>query len=302
MSDDRRRLLPSMSTLASFVAAARHDSFSRAGEEIGLTQSAISRQIAMLEDLLQVNLFHRNGRRVELSAQGRAYRDAIEPALQRIRVATAEALDRSATRQLNVATLPSFGMRWLAPRLPRLTGQHPDIIVNFAARTVPFRFVDEPFDAAIHYGFPDWPDATHDLLFREEAIPVCSPSRLADHPIAQPCDVLDWPLLTQSSRPDAWNQWLKQAGIERPAPPPAGSFEHFLMLAQASAAGAGIALIPRFLIETELTEGTLVSPLAMPVESDRAYYLVLPANRALSSELEKFRRWLITEAAPASAT
>src|SRR4051812_39473128 len=121
MSVGRRRLLPPTSTLASFVAAARHDNFSRAGEEIGLTQSAISRQIALLEDMLQLRLFRRSGRRVKLSAEGRLYLDAIKPALERIQSATAAALARRTTRELNIATLPSFGMRWLAPRLPRLT-------------------------------------------------------------------------------------------------------------------------------------------------------------------------------------
>jgi DNA-binding transcriptional LysR family regulator len=295
MSVVRRRLLPPTSALASFVAAARHDSFSRAGEEIGLTQSAISRQIAMLEDMLQLSLFRRNGRRVELSPEGRIYLDAIEPAIERIQSATTAALTRRSTRELNIATLPSFGMRWLAPRLPRLTSLHPDIVVNFAARTIPFRFGDEPFDAAIHFGHPDWPDASHDLLFREQAIPVCAPSRLAVQPIKRAEDVLDWPLLVQSSRRDAWGQWLKRAGIDRPVPPPAGSFEHFLMLAQTSAAGAGIALIPRFLIETELADGTLVSPLAIPFESEKAYYLVLPESRPLSTELQQFRAWLLAE-------
>lgn len=297
MSMGRRRLLPPTGALASFVAAARHDSFSRAGEEIGLTQSAISRQIALLEDMLQLSLFRRNGRRVELSDEGRLYLAAIEPALDRIQSATAAALTRRATRELNIATLPSFGMRWLAPRLPRLTGLHPDIVVNFAARTFPFRFADEAFDAAIHFGLPNWPDASHDLLFREQAIPVCAPARLAQQPIARPEDVLDWPLLVQSSRRDAWRHWLAMAGVDRPVPAPAGSFEHFLMLAQASAAGAGIALIPRFLIETELADGSLVCPLPIPLESERAYYLVLPASRPLSAELQRFRAWLLAEAA-----
>jgi LysR family transcriptional regulator, glycine cleavage system transcriptional activator len=268
----------------------------RRGTRAFLTQSAISRQIAVLEDMLQLSLFHRNGRRVELNAEGRTYLAAIEPALERIQTATAAALVRSATRELNIATLPSFGMRWLAPRLPRLTARHPDIVVNFAARTAPFRFADEAFDAAIHFGLPDWCDATHDLLFREQALPVCAPDRLARQPIEKPEDVLSWPLLVQSSRRDAWAQWLRLAKVDHAAPAPAGSFEHFLMLAQASAAGAGIALIPRFLIETELAEGTLTCPLDIPFESEKAYYLVSPASLPPSDELQQFRAWLIGEA------
>ncbi|MBW8911949.1 MAG: LysR family transcriptional regulator, partial [Sphingomonas sp.] len=178
MNNSRRRLLPPMGALASFVAAARHDSFSRAGEDVGLTQSAVSRQIAVLEDWLQLTLFKRKGRRVALSRDGQAYMAAISPALDSIRAATAEALSRQSNLELNIATLPSFGMRWLAPRLPALATRHPELIINFAAKSFPFDFAGEDFDAAIHFGPADWPEATHDLLFHEEAIPVCAPSRL----------------------------------------------------------------------------------------------------------------------------
>lgn len=296
MEDRRRRLLPPMGALASFVAAAKHGSFSRAGDEVGLTQSAVSRQIAVLEDWLQLRLFVRTGRRVSLTAEGRAYADAVAPALGRIRAATAAAIARRPDNEVSIATLPSFGMRWLAPRLPRLTEQHPEIVVNVAARSFPFSFADEAFDAAIHFGLPDWPDAGHDLLFREDAVPVASPRRLWEQPITQPSDILDWPLLIQTSRTDAWAQWLHVAGVDDSPPPPHGSFEHFLMLAQAAAGGAGLALIPRFLIEPELAAGTLVCPLPIPLRTEAAYYLVTPAGRTRSPVLDKVRDWMLAEA------
>lgn len=296
MSEARRRLLPPIGALASFAAAARHDSFSRAGEEVGLTQSAVSRQIAVLEDWLQLTLFRRNGRRVELTAEGRAYADAIGPALDRIRAATANAIAKRPDSELSIATLPSFGMRWLAPRLPGLTARYPDIVINIAARSFPFDFAEEAFDAAIHFGLPDWPGAAHDLLFREEAIPVCSPARLAAQPIERPEDMLRWPLLVQSSRLGAWAQWFRLAGLDTVPPPPSGTFEHFLMLAQAAAAGGGIALIPRFLIQPELATGALVSPLPIPLSSEDAYYLVYPESRAAMPALRNVRDWLLEEA------
>lgn len=296
MNENRRRLLPPMGALASFAAAARHDSFSRAGEEIGLTQSAVSRQIAVLEDWLQTSLFDRSGRRVKLSAAGETYVKSIGPALERIRAATASALSSHADLELNIATLPSFGMRWLAPRLPALNSQHPDIIVNFAAKSYPFAFSEGAFHAAIHFGLPTWSDATHDLLFHEETVLVCASARLAQHPIRNAADVLSWPLLVQSSRRDAWSHWLTAAGVDQPAPAPSGSFEHFLMLAQAAAAGAGLALIPRFLIEPELADGTLVIPLQITLRTEEAYYLVLPNDRPVPTRLAQFRSWIIAEA------
>ncbi|MBD3760269.1 LysR family transcriptional regulator, partial [Rhizorhabdus sp.] len=129
-----RKWLPPMTALVSFEAAARHESFSRAGDEIGLTQSAVSRQIALLEDLIQVPLFDRIGRRVRLNEAGHAYAAQLAPALDGIRRATRGVAQRRAGSALRIATLPSFGMRWLAPRLPHLSARHPQLVVDFAAR------------------------------------------------------------------------------------------------------------------------------------------------------------------------
>ncbi|MCJ8156876.1 transcriptional regulator GcvA [Sphingomonas sp. LaA6.9] len=300
MSDTSRRLLPPMAALHCFAAAARHGSFSRAGEEVGLTQSAVSRQIAHLEDWLQTPLFERKGRRVSLNAEGRDYADAIMPALERIRRATARTLERRPERELSIATLPSFGMRWLAPRLPRLTERHPGLIVNFLARSDEFDFADESFDAAIHFGLPDWPRVEHDLLFREEAIPVTAPALLAEHAIETPADLARLPLLVQSSRRNAWAEWFERAGVAAAAPAVGPSFEHFLMLAQAAAAGAGVALIPSFLIEPELKSGALACPFALPISGEQAYYLVYPPDRMANPIFRHFRDWIVHEATGAA--
>lgn len=288
--------LPPMRALTTFAAAARHGGFSLAGEEIGLTQSAVSRQIAQLEEMLGTPLFDRIGRRVHLNEAGRVYAEELVPALDRIRRATARAAARPTHRALRVATLPSFGMRWLAPRLPQLTARHPDLIVDFSARSEPFDFAQEAFDSAIHFGVEqDWPGVTMDFLFREEAVPVCAPEWLATHPLRTPADLLNVPLLSQSSRRDAWARWLVGAGVDASGLRQGPAFEHFLMLAQASAAGAGVALIPSFLIRPELDAGTLVIPFDRPLSSERAYYLVYPPE-ALSGPLALFRAWIVEQA------
>ena len=288
--------LPSMGALTAFEAAVRHGGFSRAGQEIGLTQSAVSRQIAQLEAVLQTPLFHRIGRRVRLNDAGRAYADELLPALDAIRRATARASTRRQRNVLRIATLPSFGMRWLAPRLPLLTARHPDLVVDFAARSQPFDFAHEDFDAAVHFGVAeDWPGVDADFLFREEAVPVCSPAWLAAHPLRDPADLLTAPLLSQSSRRDAWPRWLSAAGVDASGWEPGPAFEHFLMLAQASACGAGVALIPSFLIQPELEAGTLVVPFARPLSTDQAYYLVYPQN-SLDGLLRAFRDWMVGQA------
>lgn len=297
MIANRRRLLPPITALASFSAAARHENFSRAGDELGLTQSAVSRQISTLEEWLQMHLFRRDGKKVFLTPEGRDYVKEIRPALDRIRGATEAALRKGEDRELSIATLPSFGMRWLAPRLPSLTAAYPSLVINFEARSFPFDFSDESFQAAIHFGLPNWSGARHDLLFHEVTIPVCAPAMLARRPIAAPEDLLDWPLLVQSTRRQAWQGWFKGAGIEAEVPAPSASFEQFLMLAQAAAAGAGIALIPRFLIEPELASGSLVSPLPHSQHGEEAYYLVTPEDQPGSKTLDDFRAWVLQEAA-----
>ena len=225
------------------IAAVRYGSFSKAGEELGLTQSAVSRQIALLENSFQRPLFSRLGRRVTATDEARGYAEKIAVALDLIRRATAGVMTDPADRAFTIATLPSFGMRWLAPRLPSLTVDPPELSINFVARSVPFSLEEEGFDAAIHFGFPDWPNSAHDLLFHEESVVVCSPDMLNQRPVSKAADMLHWPLLAQSSRQDAWQCWFRAAEVEETPASCVGHFEHFLMLAQAAAAGAGAALI-----------------------------------------------------------
>ncbi len=295
MNDVSRRMLPPMGALLCMEAAARCGNFSRAADEIGLTQSAVSRQIASLEDWLQVPLFDRVGRRVRLTQAGRDYVDAIGPALARIRRATGAMLERRDDRELTIATLPSFGMRWLAPRLPSFSALYPDVVVNFIARSVPFDLTGSGYDGAIHFGRPDWQDAVHTMLFREVAVPVASPHFLARHQIATPADLLAVPLLSEQSRRQAWKAWFKHAGVAADQPLQGPVYEQFLMLAQAAIAGAGVALIPTFLIEPELAGNALVIPFPAGDPSTEAYYFVR-ADEAISPALAGFERWIAEEA------
>jgi LysR family transcriptional regulator, glycine cleavage system transcriptional activator len=193
-----------MTSLIAFEAAARTGSFGGAASRVALTQSAVSRAIATLEESLGVTLFQRDGRRVQLTEVGRAYADQIGVALDQIRRATAGTIEaRNAPAPIAIATLPSFGMRWLAPRLPRLFARHPDLAVSFSTRVAPFDFARETFDAAIHFGEPDWVGAAAELLIYESMVPVCSPRIAHDKKLRTPADLRQHTLLEQSTRPDA---------------------------------------------------------------------------------------------------
>jgi LysR family glycine cleavage system transcriptional activator len=293
---ESRRLLPPMGALNVFASAARHASFSRAGLDVGLTQSAVSRQIAVLEDWVQVRLFERVGRGVELTSDGRAYAEVVGDALNRIKGATGHLLDRRPETELNIATLPGFGMRWLVPRLPKFTALHPSYVVNFAARSLRFDFVNQPFDATVHFGAPDWPDVNHDFLFREVAIPVCSPAWLAQNPLTSADDLLKKTLLFHSLRPAHWQAWFEANEVDCSRLSHGPAFEQFPLLAQAAVAGSGVALMPRFLIETELASGALVPAIDLPFVTEGAYYLLWPARAKMRPALVAFRNWIVSEA------
>lgn len=297
MKDTDRRLLPPMATLHAFAAAAAAGSFSRAAAEIGLTQGAVSRQVALLESWLGRTLFDRRGRRVMLNADGASYAAAIGPALSSIRRATRDAQASGARRAIDLATLPSFGMRWLAPRLPALSAVHPDIVVNLTARSDEFDFAHEQFDAAIHFGRASWPGATLDLLFRESSVPVVGAVHAAE--LRTPEDLLRMPLFVLQTRPDAWADWFELAHVEHGALAPAGSFSQFLMMAQAISAGAGVGLVPRFLVEPELAAAALVVPFDIPLVRDEAYYLARPVDVS-SPVMDDFASWLLAEASARS--
>jgi len=285
-----------MTALRCFDAAAQTGSFTRAGALLGLTQSAVSRQIAKLEAMQGARLFVRSGPYLQLTRQGRAYADAIAPALATIAAATDRFRSELDNGIITLATLPSFGMRWLAPRLSRLSGEHPELVVNLFARSDEFDFAMEIHDAAIHFGSPDWAGAHCDLLFRERCLPVIAPGLFEANGSSLAQVLGRVPLLALINRPEAWSNWAASIGPASIKVRLGARYEHFAMLIQATLAGAGAALIPDFLIAEELAAGSLVALSARPTITGGAYYLVYPNEKLEKSAFRKFRRWLLDQA------
>jgi len=286
----QRRLLPSTAALLAFDAAARTGSFTLAARELALTQGAVSRQVAQLEAQLGVLLFHRAARQVTLTEAGAAYAPRARAALDLLGQGAMEAMGQAPETGLKLAILPTFGTRWLMPRIPRFIRRHPETTLHFATRIGRFDLRAEGIDAAIHSGRGDWPGARLTLLMDERVVPVCAPAQVARGVTGQPA-------LALASRPSGWADWWMAHGPGGAIPAPAMRFELVSTLAQAAAAGMGVALMPAFLIRPEIESGALV-PLGGEVASGYGYYFAEPdpaPGHPAKAAVAQFRDWLVTE-------
>ncbi len=298
-----RRKIPSTHTLLCFEAAARHESYTRAAQELALTQSAVSRQITALEDMLGVALFRRTRHGVALTERGADYALQVAPRLQGLEQDTLDVMaaqGRGGT--LHLAAVPTFATRWLIPRLPDLAALRPDITVHIETRTRPFMFADTPFDAALYAGTAEqvshWAGTRAMRLLHEEVLPVCSPRYVGTQTALTPEAMAQLPLLQQSTRPRAWRQWFDAVGVDAPLALSGPRYELYSMTAAAAAHGLGLALVPRLLIEAELARGELVVACDQPLRSERAYYLVTPERMDERPVVTAFREWLVAAATP----
>ena len=291
-----RRKIPSTTALVGFERAARHQSFTKAAEELSLTQSAICRQVAGLEEFLGVKLFERERQGVCLTEAGKNYFRRITKRLDELERDTLELMgDHQSDKTIELAVVPTFGARWLMPRLQHFREKHPGITVNLTNRTKPFLFSDTQFDAAIYFGDGDWPGTDSYPLMHENPTPVCSPELIAPKSSLQPEEIPDYTLLQQTTRPYAWREWFDSTGLRVPRDLAGPRFELFTMLAQAAIHHMGIALIPPFLIHDELESGRLICPIDHSFESKWAYHFVLPNKNRESQALCDFRDWLVSE-------
>lgn len=289
-----RRKIPSIEALIAFEAAARHESFTRSADELALTQSAVGRQIAGLEDYLGVPLFNRIKKRLSLTDVGQAYAKQVREHLERIERDTLAAMShRGAGGILELAVIPTFATRWLIPRLPQFYAQHADITLNLTTRAEPFMFTGTAFDAAIHFGNPVWPGAVAQHLFGEEMTPVCNPRVLGGRKSMEPGEMTQFTLLHQSARTEAWRHWFAQAGIHDANCMKGQRYELFSMLVEAARAGLGVALVPRFFVMNELGTGELVVPCELSLRDEKGYYLVYPESKQGSRLLRVFETWLL---------
>jgi len=294
--------LPPLDLLRGFEAAARHLSFTRAADELSLTQSAVSRQIKALEDNLGAALFKRQHRALLLTESGQLLYRAVADALRRIAEATAQL--RAPARTLTVSTTISFASLWLVPRLAAFRQAHPDIDIRVDANN---RFVDlarDSVELAVRYAPPSLVPAEAIRLFGEEVMPVACPTLLRRQPLCTAAD-LDNHVLLHYERPDGgapwltWNAWLEVMQLPPPRPRGALHLTQYDQVIQAAVDGQGVAIATSPLVKHLIRAGKLVAPLKQRAPSARAYYVVVAPQAARRPEVAAFVQWLQAQAAEA---
>lgn len=288
--------LPSLNALRAFSIAGRHLSFTRAAEELHVTQGAVSRLVKQLEADLGVSLFRRGPRGLELTEAGAAYLPPLTDAFERLQAAT-RLIMRSArpANRLAITTLPTFAMRWFMPRLADFHLLHPEIAVDVTSADRTVDFATEPVDVGIQYGSGLWPDELHaEFLFAETVTLVASPALLKRKPLQKADDAKRHTLLTHSTRPEAWGEWFAAAGLKGSAHR-GPAFEHFFMSIEAAVNGLGLALVPDFFVAQELRDGRLVEPLPrLRLQRPGGYYLLCLKGREREPAIRAFRDWLFS--------
>src|SRR3982751_847448 len=296
-----RNVMPSLDLLAGFEAAARHLSFTKAGAELFLTQSAVSRQIKELEDQLGLPLFHRRHRALVLTEAGQQFYAAAAQVLTTMRNATNRLKAQSGRRPLSVTTTPSFAALWLVPRLAGFTRTHPGIDVRITAETRVQDLERDGLDVAIRHGPPALAGPNAIRLFGERVFPVCSPKLLKKLPLSEPSDLKNHCLL-QYSDPEGrhpwlnWKTWLEVAGIAELRPASTLSFSGYDQIIPAAVAGHGVALGRSPLLKDLIAAKELVAPFKSSADPARAYFAILSKNAIGRPDAVDFVDWLKEEA------
>jgi LysR family glycine cleavage system transcriptional activator len=294
-----KRDLPPLSALRAFEAAARHMSFRAAAEELGLTQSAISHQVAALEEHFATRLFDRAGRRVALSEAGRMFFPFVRDGFDRVTQGT-DLLRRARTSEdLRVQVYVTVAVRWLIPRLHRFQSANPNVVVRVNTSHFDWEFDPQIADLGlICTASPDRPGLQYDHLFDALLFPVCTPGLAqAGLGMRQPVDLVNHALLQVYTTANDWRLWLQAAGVPDLKGRVAAQFDSYLLAIEAALDGQGVALAPHFMVAEDLKLGRLVKPFSLEVRQPARWYLVCPAAQAQDRSIETFRTWLQHEIA-----
>src|SRR5919107_4083661 len=291
------RRLPPLNALKAFETAARHESFTRAAEELCVTQGAVSHQAKALEEELGIKLFTRERQRLVITEQGREYLAVLRDALDRIALGTERLRQRQSSGVLTVSTSPDFAAKWLVNRLGRFSEAHPEIDLRISATMQHVDFAREDVDVAVRHGEGNWAGLDAVRLSREELFPVCSPKLMSGpRAIRESADLLKHPLLHMEDRQNR-ARWLEAAGIRDTGAVHGPVLNRASMLIDAAVDGQGVALARTTLAAWDLINGRLVRPFPIAMRLTKSYWIVSPKATAAVPKIRAFRDWLLAEAA-----
>ena len=291
-----RPRLPPLNALKAFEAAARQESFTRAAEELCVTQGAVSHQVKALEAELAIKLFNRERQRLIITEAGRDYLAVVRDALDRIAVGTERLLQRQNAGVLTVSTSPDFAAKWLVHRLGHFAEAHAGIDLRVSATMHHVDFAREDVDMAVRHGDGNWPGLDAVQLSSEQLFAICSPKLLTGRRLAKPADVLKFPLIHLDSRAD-WTKWLRVVGIGDDNVRHGPVLNRASMVIDAAINGQGIALARTTLAAFDLINGRLVRPFAEALRLSKTYWIVCPKATSNVPKIATFRDWLLAEAA-----
>jgi len=294
--------LPALNALRSFEVAARHLSFTKAAEELFVTQAAVSHQIKALEQDLGVPLFRRLNRSLALTEEGQTLLPYVRGAFEQLAMGVRQLEEFCRSGALTVTTTPSVAGHWLVGRLGRLKLAHPDIELRVNATERNVDLLREDIDCGIRHGSGEWAGLRADRLFQAKLAPLCSPSLLAgDKPLSQPSDLVHHTLLHALDSADEWPLWLHAAGVDGIDLKRGLRFDSGEIALQAAASGVGIAMGRMPMMNDDIASGRLVEPFELSLDNHWAYYFVVPEAIAEQPKIEAFRNWLLIEAARTEA-
>ncbi|GAA6173207.1 transcriptional regulator GcvA [Colwellia sp. KU-HH00111] len=290
--------LPPLNALRAFDASARQLSFTRAADELFVTQAAVSHQIKALEEYLGIKLFMRKNRSLLLTEEGQSYYLDIKEIFNSIQDATEKLLARGAKGAITVSSQASFAIQWLVPRLSAFNALHPDIDVRIKAVDQAENSLTEDVDVAIYYGRGRWANVHADKLHTEYLIPVCSPLLMQENaasgkpPLLSYDDLQHHTLLHDTSRKD-WKRWFNQVGVKGANVNHGPIFSHSAMVVQAALYGQGVALAYSVLAKPDIDSGRLVCPFNDVLVSKNSYFVVCRESQKDIGKIEAFRAWLL---------
>jgi LysR family glycine cleavage system transcriptional activator len=290
-----RPRLPPLNNLKAFEAAARHESFTRAAEELCVTQGAVSQQVKALEEGLGIKLFNRERQRLAITEAGRDYLTIVRDALDRIAVGTERLLQRQSAGVLTVSTSPDFAAKWLVHRLGHFAEQRTGIDLRVSAAMHHVDFAREDVDMAVRHGDGNWPGLDAVQLSSEQLFVICSPKLLSGRRLGKRADILKFPLIHLDSRAD-WTKWLRTAGMSDDNVKHGPVLNRASMVIDAAINGQGIALARTTLAAWDLLNGRLARPFSEALRLSKTYWIVCPKVTSSVPKIATFRDWLLAEA------